>query len=440
MKTDNRAWLITCNPRLYDVIGAFARFKKIEWKQNNNINKGDIVYIYVGSPIKCLKYKCRALKVNLDKTTINDSDFVLDGSNYKFCGRYMELLLLEEYDIPELDIKRLREHGLRTIQGPSRITDELKRYIQKIITKYYNVSCLDNSDIQKLRDEKYQKDYANPSNINTEQWQHLLKDPNVFRLSDIKLMKKFYLSDNHAMTCSDLAIHDGCSPSSYTTSIVALAKRVCVATGTEPLIDETGKKRWWRILFWGRYREDRHFEWKMRPELATAISALYPELNVNMAEKLEETELLSDLKQSSLKNMTLGFQHKGIPRKKQVAIYNNGCKVYKRDRQISINALAHAWYKCEVNGLHWTFIRKGSDKNYTEPHHLVPMSYSDMFEVSLDVEENIVSLCSNCHNQLHYGEGAELLLKKLYNEREKELENVGIHIGFSELLKMYGIK
>lgn len=76
----------------------------------------------------------------------------------------------------------------------------------------------------------------------------------------------------------------------------------------------------------------------MRPELATAISALYPELNVNMAEKLEETELLSDLKQSSLKNMTLGFQHKGIPRKKQVAIYNNGCKVYKRDRQISINA------------------------------------------------------------------------------------------------------
>ena len=62
MKTDNRAWLITCNPRLYDVIGAFARFKKIEWKQNNNINKGDIVYIYVGSPIKCLKYKCRALK------------------------------------------------------------------------------------------------------------------------------------------------------------------------------------------------------------------------------------------------------------------------------------------------------------------------------------------------------------------------------------------
>lgn len=98
---------------------------------------------------------------------------------------------MEEYDIPELDIKRLREHGLRTIQGPSRITDELKRYIQKIITKYYNVSCLDNSDIQKLRDEKYPKDYANPSNINTEQWQHLLKDPNVFRLSDIKLMKNF---------------------------------------------------------------------------------------------------------------------------------------------------------------------------------------------------------------------------------------------------------
>ena len=84
--------------------------------------------------------------------------------------------------------------------------------------------------------------------------------------------------------------------------------------------------------------------------------------------------------------MTLGFQHKGNTKKKQVAIYNNGCKVYKRDRQISINALAHAWYKCEVNGFHTgPLYEKVQIKIYTELP-LGSMSYSDMFEVSLDVE------------------------------------------------------
>lgn len=70
---------------------------------------------------------------------------------------------------------------------------------------------------------------------------------------------------------------------------------------------------------------------------------------------------------------------------------------------------------------HPTFIRKKSDKKYTEPHHLIPMAFSDEFDVSLDVEENIVSLCSNCHNQIHYGKDADVLLRKLYEERKDEL-------------------
>lgn len=42
------------------------------------------------------------------------------------------------------------------------------------------------------------------------------------------------------------------------------------------------------------------------------------------------------------------------------------------------------------------------------------MAYSDKFKVSLDVEANIVSLCSTCHNHIHYGVGAKDLLTALY--------------------------
>ena len=80
------------------------------------------------------------------------------------------------------------------------------------------------------------------------------------------------------------------------------------------------------------------------------------------------------------------------------------------------------------------------EKKYMECHHLVPLSYSYKFpDISLDVEENIVCLCSNCHNQLHYGKGADVLLKKLYLERHSYLEKVGIHITLNELLEMYEV-
>lgn len=108
-----------------------------------------------------------------------------------------------------------------------------------------------------------------------------------------------------------------------------------------------------------------------------------------------------------LKNVNVGraegFEYNGTVKHKENPIYINGRKTYPRDKQTSINALVHANYECEIDCSHPTFIRRNSGKKYTEPHHLVPMAYSGMFEVSLDREQNIVSLCSNCHNQIHYG-------------------------------------
>ena len=72
-----------------------------------------------------------------------------------------------------------------------------------------------------------------------------------------------------------------------------------------------------------------------------------------------------------------------------------------------------------------------------EPHHLIPMSFSDRFENSLDNEANIVSLCSNCHNEIHYGKDAYKLIEKLYNQRKNVLSQAGIEITLEELIKAY---
>jgi len=125
------------------------------------------------------------------------------------------------------------------------------------------------------------------------------------------------------------------------------------------------------------------------------------------------------------------------PKKKAQQQLRSGKKYYPRDRKTSINALIRAGHKCEVDGSHPSVIRKNTDLNYTELHHLIPMAYQDSFENSLDVEANIVALCSTCHNQIHYGEDADKLIEILFSKRKEELEQAGIPISVTDLNKVY---
>lgn len=113
------------------------------------------------------------------------------------------------------------------------------------------------------------------------------------------------------------------------------------------------------------------------------------------------------------------------PESKESAKTQNGRKIYPRKKSKSLNALKRANYTCECNAMHPTFERKGTNIPYTEPHHLIPLHYYEDFSNSLDVEANIVSLCSNCHNQVHYGDGSTIL-SQLLAQRQAELSAAGI--------------
>lgn len=117
-------------------------------------------------------------------------------------------------------------------------------------------------------------------------------------------------------------------------------------------------------------------------------------------------------------------------------------EVYPRDKVVAANALMIANYQCEVDRSHPSFVRRKTNTNYTEAHHLVPIeNYAD-FTYSLDVEENLVSLCSNCHNCIHYGidEQRKPIIKNLFEKRKGMLANVGINITLEQLHALYGIK
>ena len=111
----------------------------------------------------------------------------------------------------------------------------------------------------------------------------------------------------------------------------------------------------------------------------------------------------------------------------------------KRDSKRAERALRIAGYQCEYNKDDRLFIRKNGKCGYTEPHHLIPLSHYDDFKYSLDVEENIVSLCSHCHNLLHYGrfQDKKPILQKLYKDRKQALAKVGITLHSLEDLYQY---
>lgn len=114
-----------------------------------------------------------------------------------------------------------------------------------------------------------------------------------------------------------------------------------------------------------------------------------------------------------------------------------GAFKYPRNPAISKQALKNAKYLCECGSDHVSFVRKSNGKNYTEPHHIIPMSAQGDFDIDLDCLPNIISLCSNCHNRLHYGADIDDILYKIYEQRKEALSKYGINITFSELLSYY---
>lgn len=154
-------------------------------------------------------------------------------------------------------------------------------------------------------------------------------------------------------------------------------------------------------------------------------------------ESIEEKAFIGDLNESIVYSEKKEFEYNNNPEPVK-ALQIAQTSQYRRSKKVSSNALLKAHFMCEVNADHPVFIRKNSNENYTEPHHLVPLfAQKDFPKVNLDREQNIVSLCSHCHNLLHYGADIDDVLYKLYKERKDLLQLVGIEISYEDLRKYY---
>ncbi|WP_413722747.1 MrcB family domain-containing protein [Sodalis sp. RH24] len=124
-----------------------------------------------------------------------------------------------------------------------------------------------------------------------------------------------------------------------------------------------------------------------------------------------------------------------IPDKKKV----NGRMIFVRDPLVSSEAFFKSNFSCEANKNHLTFISKVTQKNFVEAHHLIPMKQQNEFLFSLDVVENIVTLCPNCHRLLHHASFLDKrhVISKLLEEKKEGLKNREILVEMDVLLNYY---
>lgn len=121
----NTNWLVSANPKYYDIESAVNESEEhtFIWKQSNNIAVGDIVYLYVTAPVSAIRYKCRAIEVNIPYKYADENVSM---------SRVMRLQLLQSYDEKRVGLELMKAHGVCAVRGPRSMPDSLIRELERI--------------------------------------------------------------------------------------------------------------------------------------------------------------------------------------------------------------------------------------------------------------------------------------------------------------------
>lgn len=115
-------WLLPANPKYYDIIHCFSDTDTIFWKQSNNIQIGDIVYLYVAAPYSAILYQCKVVDIDIPYD-YHDKNISME--------KVMKIQCLRTYDKDKFTFKKLQEFGIRMIRGPRRVSKALRIELNK---------------------------------------------------------------------------------------------------------------------------------------------------------------------------------------------------------------------------------------------------------------------------------------------------------------------
>ena len=131
-------WIIPANPNLYRLEDILNERNTIDWRQHNNFEIGDIVYIYISRPKSKIMYKMEVIAVNLKaKESIADRIYWINPSDFDISinhNRFFRMVFIAENVTNRLILDELLEHGLKGApQGALKVKEPLLSYLSSIL-------------------------------------------------------------------------------------------------------------------------------------------------------------------------------------------------------------------------------------------------------------------------------------------------------------------
>lgn len=134
-----------------------------------------------------------------------------------------------------------------------------------------------------------------------------------------------------------------------------------------------------------------------------------------------------------------------IHRKPERGIDSAGRKRFKTQKKIRDSVLEKANYICNCNDSKHFYFESIDLHNYVEGHHVVPMNRQEEYyfddNINLDIPNNIVPLCPNCHCQIHLGsrQARIKIISELYIRNKARLLSFKPNLTLSLLASYYNI-
>ena len=159
---------------------------------------------------------------------------------------------------------------------------------------------------------------------------------------------------------------------------------------------------------------------------------------IHSVTQIDEDIIESD---DDIKNIILSDIH----RKPEKGIDGTGRKRFKTQKKIRDAVLENANYYCDCHDSKHFYFESADFHQYVEGHHIVPMNRQEEYyfdkNINLDIPNNIVPLCPNCHCQIHLGsrQARIKILSELFIRNKAKLLSFNSELTLSILASYYNI-
>lgn len=140
-RRESKVWMVPASPRFFDHKGCFEELGHIYWKQHNNFQVGDIGYIYMSAPIKCVLYKFEITACDLSLPSDYDAErkFYKKEDDFEIAkkhNRFYDMKWVGEHKFGVLTLANMKQNGLKgapmgTLNLSDKSFEQLLAYIEK---------------------------------------------------------------------------------------------------------------------------------------------------------------------------------------------------------------------------------------------------------------------------------------------------------------------